>query len=88
MATLKPARIANPVRAPSRSTRLRHERNRAAVAAFTHPPGTAVLVHRANGGTVLGFTASSAFLLDGAHALIQVEGIPGNTRLDRVEVIP
>lgn len=71
----------------SRSTERRHERNRAAVAAFAHPPGTAVIVHRAKGGTVLAFTASHAFLLDDAHALIRIEGIPGNTRLDRVEVL-
>lgn len=72
----------------SHSTERRHERNRAMVRDFTHPPGTAVIVHRANGGAALAFTASHAFLLDGAHALIRIEGIPGNTRLDRVEVLP
>lgn len=71
----------------TRATERRHEKNRAAVRAWTHPPGTAVRVRRARGGTVLSFTSSRAFLLDGKHALIQVEGIPGNTRLDRVEVL-
>jgi hypothetical protein len=71
----------------SRSTQRRHEKNRAAVRAWRYPPGTAVRVRRARGDTVLSFTASSAFLVDGCHAFVRVEGIPGNTRLDRVEAV-
>ena len=72
----------------TRSTQRRHEKNRAAVRAFKHPSGTPVEVERANGIRFRTFTTSLAFLLDGAHAFVQVEGIPGNTRLSRVTPIP
>lgn len=68
----------------SRSTERRHERNRIAVANWKHPIGTRVKVTRANGRAFITWTESEAFLLDDAHALVRVRGIPGNTRLDRV----
>lgn len=71
----------------STSTQRRHEKNREAVRAFKYPPGTAVDVERANGTSLRTVTTSYAFLLDGCHAFVQVEGIPGNTRLDRVTPI-
>lgn len=55
-----------------------------AVAAWTHPPGTPVLVLRANGTIFHTVTDSEAFLLDGQHALIQIRGLSGNTSLRRV----
>ena len=65
----------------------RHEKNREAVRAFRYPPGTPVEVERANGIRFRTFTTSSAFLLDGCHAFVQVLGIPGNVRLSRVTPI-
>lgn len=85
---LKPARIANPVRALSRATLRRHERNRAMVRDFTHPPGTRVRVLRARGDFLDTVTESHAFLVDDAHAMVVVAGIPGNTSLHRVEALP
>lgn len=68
------------------TTARRHEKNREAVVAWTHPIGTRVDVRRANGESLTTVTESTAFLVDGAHAFIRVRGIPGNTRLDRVTV--
>lgn len=70
----------------SRSTQRRHEKNREAVRAFTHGPGTPVRVIRANGEALNTVLTSYAFLLDGCHALVHVEGIPGNVRLSRVKI--
>lgn len=66
------------------STERRHKRNAELVAAWRHPVGTGVVVTRDNGKTPETVTTSEAFLLDGAHAMIRVQGIPGNTRLSRV----
>jgi hypothetical protein len=73
---------------PHPSTSRRHGRNRKALREFEHPPGTRVRVRRDRGDVLETVTESYAFLLDGCLAMIVVEGIPGNTRLDRVEVVP
>lgn len=70
----------------SRSTERRHQKNREAVVAWTHPVGTRVKVRRANGRDLTTWPETTAFLVDNAHAFIRVQGIPGNTRLDRVRV--
>lgn len=72
----------------SASTKRRHERNAELVAAWTHPIGTRVVVERSNGETLETVTESESFLLDGAHAMICVRGIPGNTKLSRVTRLP
>lgn len=72
---------------PSTSTQRRHERNREAVRDFKHGPGTPVRVSRANGTMLDTRLTSYAFLVDGAHAFVTVEDIPGNVRLSRVTVI-
>lgn len=46
--------------------------------------GAPVVVTRANGETLETITESPAFLVAGCHAMIQVRGIPGNTKLSRV----
>lgn len=50
------------------------------------PVGTVVSVHRDNGDRLETVTTSEPFLLDNAHALVQVAGIPGNVRLSRVKL--
>lgn len=68
------------------SAKRRHEKNRESVEAWTHPAGTPVTVARANGRRLSSWTASEAFLLDGKHAFVRVQGIPGNVRLSRVRL--
>jgi hypothetical protein len=75
-------------RVPSQSTLRRHRKNREAVRFWKWPAGTAVIVSRANGTTLATHTTSRAFLVDGAHAFVMVEGIPGNVRLARVVIRP
>lgn len=69
----------------SASTKRRHERNKALVEQWRgRPAGFRVTVERDNGETIRTVTTCDAFLFDGAHAMIRVEGIPGNVKLSRV----
>lgn len=69
------------------STKRRHKRNKTLVEQWRGwPEGLRVTVKRDNGKTLKTVTTCEAFLLDGAHAMIRVEGIPGNVRLGRVAI--
>jgi hypothetical protein len=71
----------------SASTKRRHQAARALYRKWASVPvGTAVSVHRDNGERLETVTTSEPFLLKNAYALVQVEGIPGNTRLSRVKL--
>lgn len=71
----------------SASTKRRHQAARALYRKWAGTPaGTAVSVHRDNGERLETVTISEPFLLDHAHAFVQVRGIPGNTRLSRVRL--
>lgn len=68
----------------SASTKRRHKRDAALFAEWVGTPiGQRVTVARANGTTLKTITGSGPVLYDGS-AMIRVEGIPGNTRLERV----
>lgn len=68
----------------SASTKRRHARALALYRKRCHwAVGTPVTVRRANGGTLVTVTSSIVWASAGG-AYVRVEGIPGNTRLDRV----
>lgn len=67
------------------SNKRRYEADHRLFVAWSYPPGTPVIVKRANGATLRTHTTSPAFMGE-VGAYVTVEGIPGNTALRRVSI--